>query len=176
MTNLLKLQREFAHHIFDKSAREILGKTNYSNQEGLERLNIYRNNVLGNFDSVLSATFIVTKKILGEKKFSELSKEYSQKFPSISGDLNQFGLKFPSLLKNHNPLFLEDLAWLELFYHQSYFSEKIINKFDLKKFKKLKENEFEKIEFKLNPNCILFSSKFAVFSIWQKEKKLKKLS
>ncbi len=173
MTNLAKLQQDFAKHIYQKSDKKILSEIIYSNIEALERLNIYRNNILGNFESILSSTFIVTKKILGEKEFDRLTQKFCQKFPSKSGDLNEFGTEFPQFIKSYEPKYLKDLAQLELFYHQSYFAPRPQNKFDLNKFKKIKAENFSKITFTLNPSCILLTSKFAIFTIWKKEKKIK---
>ena len=76
MTDLLKIQQEFFQHIYKKSDRKILNKTQHSAIESLARLNVYRNNVLGNFESVLSSTFSVTKKIIGKKKFDEIVQKY----------------------------------------------------------------------------------------------------
>jgi hypothetical protein len=173
MKNLLKLQQDFAAHIFQKSDKKIIDTTSYSGLEALERLNIYRNNVLGNFESVLSSIFLVTAKILGTKKFTQLMKKYCKDFPSKSGDLNEFGKEFPKFLTNYKPLYLKDLTQLELFYHQSYFAAKSAKEFDLKSFKKLSEEDFSNLTFSLNYSCFLFASNFSVFSIWKKEKEIK---
>jgi len=60
-----------------------------------------------------------------------------------------------------------------LLYHQSYFASKTNKKIDLKKFKKLSANDFSNIKFTLDSSCILFASKFAIFSIWKKEQKIR---
>lgn len=173
MSDLLKLQRDFAHHIFAKSNHKILHNTLHSNAEALGRLNIYRNNVLGNFESILSAVFVVTKKILGATEFDFIAAKYCRKFPSTSGDLNEFGAKFPHFLKSHQVKYLKDLAQLELLYHRSYFNSKKPQKFDLKNFSKISEENFSNLIFTLDSACVLFSSPFAIFSLWQKEHKIK---
>lgn len=167
------MQRDFASHIYKKSDQKILDEISYSSVEAQARLNVYRNNILGNFESILSEIFSVTKKILGAKKFEELAKKYCQKFPSKSGDLNEFGKDFPEFLKPVEPLYLKDLSQLELAFHQSYFTAKVTQKFDLKKFQKLSAENFSNLVFTLDPSCVLIASKFAIFSIWQKEKKIK---
>lgn len=176
MTKLLHLQQKFARHIFIKSDRKILDQINHSDVEALSRLDIYRNNVLGNFESILSDIFRITKKIVGEKEFSKLIKKYCLKFPSKSGDLNEFGIEFPNFIKSSKPSYLKDLARLELLYHQSYFTAQITKELDVKKFQKLPEEKFFDLIFTLNPSTILFSSKFKIFSIWQKEKNLKNIA
>jgi hypothetical protein len=173
MKNLLKLQEEFANHLYQKSDKKILQKLPYEPAEALARLNIYRNNVFGNFESVLSSIFVVTKKILGEKNFDDLVKRFCQKNFSESGNLDEYGLNFPQFLKRQKPTWLKDLAQLELLRHQSYFLAETEKEFDVKNFKKLSPEKFSELIFTLDSGCILFSSKFSICSIWQKKQKIK---
>lgn len=170
---LLSTQRKFAKHLQDDSSQDILREVSYSKTEALARLNIYRNNVYGGFESVLSSTFPVTKNILGEEKFNSLLKKYCEKFPSKSGDLNQFAINFPNFLSRKKPSFLKDLAQIELIHHQAYFIAKSDVKFDIEKLQKLPKEKFHDLTFSLNKSCTLFTSKFAVFSIWQKNSAIK---
>ncbi|MDX2083038.1 MAG: DNA-binding domain-containing protein [Rickettsiales bacterium] len=172
-SSLIKTQQQFAKHIFSKSDQEILQEILHPNLEALARLDIYRNNVLGNFIAVLSSIFLVTKKILGEKNFCELAKKYCQKFPSKSGDLNEFGKKFPQFIKSCKPLYLKDLAQLELLHHHSYFFDERRKKFDLKKFKKITQKDFSDLTFNVDDRVTLFKTKLAIYSIWRQEKKIK---
>lgn len=173
MSKLPNIQRQFANHLHKKSDQNILPKISGSRSEALARLNIYRNNVYGCFESVLSSNFPVTKKILGAKKFDELLKKYCQKFPSKSGDLNEFGNDFPKLLSRLKPAYLKDLARLELLHHQAYFIADNTKRFDVEKFRKLSTDKFSDLIFSLNPACFLLTSKFAIYSIWQKNRTIK---
>jgi len=163
-----KLQNNFANHIFDQKNILIIKDLPYSNQEALARLNIYRNNVFGNFDAVLSSIYEVVTKIIGEKKFTKLALEYHKKFPSINGNLDDYGDKLPIFLKKHQLPFLSDLARLELYYHQCYFAADV-KVFDIKKFQKLAPEKFFDLTLTLHPSCFLIKSKFAIFSIWKKK-------
>ncbi|MBP7709790.1 MAG: putative DNA-binding domain-containing protein [Rickettsiales bacterium] len=176
MTKLLTIQRNFSKHLEKKSDQKILQEISGSSVEALARLNIYRNNVYGGFESVLSSIFPVTKNILGEEKFAELLKKYCQKFPSKTGDLNKFGDNFAKFLKGHKPLYLKDLAQLELLHHQAYFIAKNTKEFDVRKFQKLPVDHFFNLVFLLDSSRFLFNSKFAVFSIWQKKREIKNLA
>jgi hypothetical protein len=173
MKNLSKLQENFADHIYQKANKKILAELPYKPAEALARLNIYRNNVLGNFESVLSSNFTVTKTILGEKKFDNLVTKYCHKNFSQSGNLDEYGKDFPQFLKTQKPLWIKDLARLELLYHESYFIAESDEKFDIKNFKKLAPEKFANLTFSLDLACVLFSSKFCVYSIWQKKKNIK---
>jgi hypothetical protein len=173
MKNLSKLQENFVVHLYHKPHKKILAELPYKPAEALGRLNIYRNNVFGNFESVLSSNFFVTKKILGEKKFDNLVEKFCQKDFSKSGNLDEYGQNFPLFLKNQKPLWIKDLAQLELLRHQSYFLAATEKKFDIENFKKLTAEKFSNLTFALSSECILFFSKFAVCSIWQKKQKIK---
>ena len=173
MKNLSKLQQDFANHIYQKSDKKILDALPYKKEEALARLNVYRNNVLGNFESVLSSVFAVTKIILGEEKFDDRVQKFCHKNFSKSGNLDEYGRDFPQFLKSCKPLWVKDLARLELLLHESYFFAASEEEFDVKKFKKVAPEKFSELIFSLDSACILFSSKFAVCSILQKRKNIK---
>ena len=182
MKNILNLQRDFAKHLYQKSAKNIIADLPYSNLEALARLNIYRNNVLGNFTSVLSSIYEVVFKLVGEKYFEKLSEEFCQKYPSKSGNLDNYGSEFPEFLKKiirkHKLPYLPDVARLELFFHQAYFTKDAPD-FDVKKFQKIAPEDFFNLTFGLHPSCFLLKSKFPIFSIWKnniEKKSSKKIS
>jgi len=182
MKKTLTLQQEFISHINSKSKKEIISSLPYSNQESLARLNIYRNNVFGNFTSVLSSIYEVVQKLVGEKFFEQISEEFIKKYPSKSGNLDDYGFEFPQFLKRiqkkYKLPYLSDVAHLELLFHKAYLSKKTKD-FDLEKFQKIAPQNFSNLTFFLHPSCFLFSSKFPVFSIWKnniESKKPKKLS
>lgn len=170
MSDILTLQRHFKNHLYKKSNEKLLDSLPYSKLEALARLNIYRNNVFGNFNSVLSSIFVAVKKLVGAKYFAQLCEEYNQKHHSKSGNLDNYGNLFPQFLskiKNkHKLAFLSDVARLELLYHQSYFSAdaKI---FDIEKFKKISPENLADLKFDLHPSCFILASKFPIFSIWK---------
>lgn len=172
MKKILDLQRNFSSHLFKKSDKKIIQHLPYSNLEALGRLNVYRNNVFGNFDSVVESIFEVTKKKLGAKKFAEILKKYHEKYPSKSGNLENYGDEFPQLLKKYKPAFLHDLSQLELKLHRAYFAKNVAD-FDVKKFQKLPQEKFFELKFFLHPSCFLFSSKFPIYSIWKGKKATK---
>ncbi len=174
--NLLNLQQDFVAHLYDdKKLKIIKSLLPYSKPEALGRLNIYRNNVFGNFSTVLSSIFTVTKKILGDKKFFSFAEEYIKSYPSNSGNLDEYGEFFPEFLKKnikkHKLNYLSDLATLEIAHYKTFFAEKIKDEFPLREFKKISPENFPNLTFTLHPSCVLFSSKFPICSIWHKEKK-----
>lgn len=170
MSRILALQENFKKHLYHKSSQEILKDLPYEARESLARLNIYRNNVFGNFNSVLQSIYEMVERILGEKYFAQICKIYLEKNFSNSGNLDDFGLNFPQFLqknlKLHKLAYLADLAKLELAYHQAFFA-KIAKKFPLVKFKKLTQENYFNLKFKLHPSIKILKSDYAIFSIWK---------
>lgn len=183
MTKKIKeLQQDFCAHLFNYKSKKITNQLPYSNHEALARLNIYRNNVFGNFESVLSSIYPAIKRLVGEDYFEKLVLDFCKKYPSRSGNLDNFGKEFPQFLKQirkqHKLPYLPDTARLELLFHQSYFCKNSKN-FDIKKFQKIPSENFFNLTFKLHPSCFLITSKFPIFSIWHSnvnKKKPKKIS
>ncbi|MBM5782612.1 MAG: DUF2063 domain-containing protein [Pelagibacterales bacterium] len=175
--NLLYLQREFTKHLIDRDEKDILKFLPYSKEESISRLNIYRNNVNGNFESVLSSTFEAVKTVVGEQCFKFLTTKYIKNYHSKSGNLDLYGEEFPILIRDnlakHKLDYLEDLAKLEFLYHKSYFSKDAKNIFDLEKFKNLKPEKFYNLTFTIHPSCYFFSSNFSIYSIWKNNTKNK---
>ncbi len=169
--SLKKIQDSFSNHIFDRKKTTIINFLPYSNQEALARLNIYRNNIFGNFSSVLESIFEVSKKIIGPKKFKNLVENYQKKYPAKSGNLDDYGDNFPKLLKTLKPAFLYDLSRLELLFHNSYYSNNAKD-FDINKFQKINPEDFFKLTFDLHPSCFLLKSEFPIFTIFTKKKKI----
>jgi len=170
MKEILALQKDFKNHLYQKSSEKIIAALPYSKQESLARLNIYRNNVFGNFNSVLQSIYEVVERLVGEEYFAQICNSYNQKYFSKGGNLDNFGNDFAKFLSqekaNHKLMFLPDLARLELCYHKSYFAD-IAPQFPLEKFQKLSQKKFFNLQFSLHPSCFLLSSKFAIFSIWK---------
>lgn len=169
MKKILKIQRNFSAHLINKKKLEILNSLPYSKQEALARLNIYRNNVFGGFLSILSTIFPVTKKILKED-FLIYANNYQKKYFSVSGNLNEYGEFFPKLFKKHKIKYLYELAKLEIIYYRSYFAADAKCAFNLEKFKKIAPQDLMNLSFTLHPSCILISSKFPLYSIWNGKK------
>lgn len=170
MKEILALQKDFKNHLYQKNHEKIIATLPYSKQEALARLNIYRNNVFGNFNGVLQSIYEVVEKLVGKEYFAQICALYHQKYFSKSGNLDNYGNDFAKFLKeektNHKIAFLPDLARLELCYHKSYFAD-IAPQFPLEKFQKLSQKKFFNLQFQLHPSCFLLTSKFAVFSIWK---------
>lgn len=170
MKKILNLQEKFIKHIYQSSNEEILDNLPYSKEEALARMEIYRNNIFGNYLSVLSSNYEVVENLVGEEYFEKLALSFCQKYHSKSGNLDDYGFEFPNFIKSkkkqHKLDYLHEIANLELLYHKSYFIADN-NEFNLENFQKISEEDFFNLTFTLHKSCFLLSSKFPLFSIWK---------
>ena len=98
MSELAALQRDFGAAIasLDKAA-EIAPIFRGSPRAALERLSVYRGNVVGACTKALAGAYPIVAKIVGESFFEGLAREYLRRFPSASGDLNEYGAKLAQI-------------------------------------------------------------------------------
>jgi hypothetical protein len=176
---LKEIQKQFATQIVDPQNMNILSQINSSHIPVGARLEVYRNNVFGNFRSVLEMVYPTVLELVGDDVFENLCVKYRQKYPSPSGNLDDYGQFFPKLindLKNEHKLaYLKDIANLEWKFHRAYFVRNVTD-FQIEKFQKLKEEELCEVKFKLHPSCVLISSKYPIFSIWESVDSKQKLN
>ena len=125
MPDLHAIQREFAAALRDTSsspraAARLAGDAALVAQ----RLAIYRGNVLASAIKALSATFPVIQKVVGVEFFEGLVRAYLRARPSTSGDLTDYGDRWPAFVAEfphtQSLPYLPDLARLEWAVHRAY--------------------------------------------------------
>lgn len=167
---LKELQKQFAKEIYNPKSNKIFSEIKADNIGAADRIQVYRNNIFGNFDSVLEMIYPATKKLIGDDYFSNLCSKYHQQYPSQSGNLDEYGKYFSQLIEDlkteHQLTYLKNLANLEWRYHLVYFA-KDVPVFDIEKFQKLSQKDLFKVKFKLHPSCCLIFSKYPIYNIWQ---------
>jgi len=91
-----------------------------------ERLALYRGNVLAAAARALGAAYPVVKAIVGDEFFDAMAHAFWRACPAESGDLNDYGDRFPRFLDSFEPArslpYLADVATLEWRVHRAYFA------------------------------------------------------
>ncbi len=91
-----------------------------------KRLEIYRGNTAANAAKAIRAAYPVVEKIVGVEFFAGLTREYRSRFPSNSGDLNEYGESFAAFLAGFAPAkempYLADVARLEWQVHLAHYA------------------------------------------------------
>ena len=121
----------------------------------LERLAVYRGNVVGACGKALAGAYPIVAKIVGESFFEGLAREYLRRFPSASGDLNEFGgslAQFVAHFPHTQDLpYLPDVARMEWLVHRAYYAADTVEGSGLR----------------LAPACTLFASPWPLARIWE---------
>jgi len=137
-------------------------------------LQVYRTGYLARLTESLGETYEAIWWVLGDEVFFQLSKDYIEKMPSETRNLNTYGERFPEFLKTHSLSteipFLFELSKLEwelksLFYKKGTppvnFSS-LLNKPDF-----LAIFESGEISFQFHPDAVLINSPFPIYSLWK---------
>lgn len=90
-----------------------------------ERIRIYRGNLQAIWSNSLRNAYPVIDRLVGSHFFDQLAILYGQQFPSLTGDLNQFGQHFPEFLEQEPSVkafpYFASVAQLEWLVHQAYY-------------------------------------------------------
>ncbi len=128
MSSLREFQADFLNDIYDRTFESAKYLTD-GKAGDKKRLRIYRNNAIFILSESLSETFPVLEKLVGEKFFFMLAREYLAEFPQPSGNQFSFGEHLPSFLRTYVKgliiPYLSDVAALEWARHISYYADDI---------------------------------------------------
>jgi hypothetical protein len=118
MLSLPDLQAAFARAVIDRDEGAIADWIVAAH--GLDapaRIGIYRNNVFGNYRNTLRQVYPVILALVGVPFFNRAADAYASRYPSRSGDLNDFGGELGEFLAQWPPsaqlAYLPDVAKLE---------------------------------------------------------------
>jgi hypothetical protein len=156
VSELAALQRGFGAAIASlDEAREVAPVFRGSRQAALERLAVYRGNVVGACTKALAGAYPIVAKIVGESFFEGMAREYLRRFPSTSGDLNEFGdslAQFVAHFAHTQDLpYLPDVARMEWLAHRAYYAA----------------DAAEGPGPRLAPACALLTSRWPLARIWE---------
>lgn len=133
------------------------------------RLALYRGNLTGTWDKVLSSAYPVIRALLGAEFFTPLARAYGIARPSNSADLNQFGDQFAHFLAGFEHVaqypYLPDMARLEWALHRAYYAPDAAA-LTAPALAALAPEQFEHARFSLHPAATLIQSPWAVLPLW----------
>jgi hypothetical protein len=170
MPPLNDIQRAFHAAIFHNAtdlAKEITKRHGLS---GDTRIHIYRSSVLGIQTDALAAVYPVIQRLVGEKFFKTLGRDYLSKHPSPSGDLHDLGAEMPEFLSTLPAVselpYLKDVARLEWAWHRVFHAADDTN-LDLQSLADISADNQESIVFSLRKGARLLESDYPIHRIWE---------
>jgi hypothetical protein len=134
------------------------------------RVEIYRNNVLGNYRKALAATFPVVRRLVGTAFFNAAVDAFVRAHPSTQGDVNRYGGDLPRFLSAYGPAqtlgYLPDVARLEWAIDQANIAPDA-PAFDLTALAQVREEARSGLRFVPHPSVRLLESRYPILHIWQ---------
>ena len=134
------------------------------------RFGIYRGNTRANAAKALGAAYPVIDKIVGAEFFSGLAREYKSRFPSVNGDLNEYGASFPAFLADFPPAvempYLADVARLEWQVHRAHYAADSAP-FDPARLASVPPERQLQLRPRPHPACHIQHSAYPLARLWQ---------
>ena len=134
------------------------------------RIEVYRHNVFSNLRGALKDVYPVTLRIVGDAFFTCAADQFVRETPSTSGDLNQFGRKWPDFLAAYPPAaelpYLPDVARLEWAWHECFHAADA-PPLDLSRLSAIEPARHGALAFRLHPAVRLLTSAYPLLRIWQ---------
>jgi hypothetical protein len=134
------------------------------------RIAIYRNNILGNYRKVLSATFPVVRRLVGGSFFDAATDQFVRGHPSHHGDVNRYGGDYAAFLATYPPArelsYLADVARLEWAIDQASIAANS-TPLDVTALAAVAPDALAELRFRLHPTARLIKSPYPILRIWQ---------
>ncbi len=135
-----------------------------------QRLGIYRGNARANTAKAIAGAYPVIGKIVGGEFFLGLASEYHSRFPSVNGDLNEYGEAFAAFLADFPPAreipYLADVARLEWRVHRAHYAADP-GPFDPARLASVPPEREVQLRPRLHPACHVLQSAYPIARIWE---------
>lgn len=130
----------------------------------------YRRTILATWRGALAGQFPVVERLVGPAFFSEAALRYARAHPSSSGNLHDFGLRFPAFLADYPHAaglpYLADVARLEWALHRAFHAPGAAA-FDRAALARVAPQAYPGLRLHLHPAAQLVRSAFPVLAIWE---------
>jgi Putative DNA-binding domain len=141
--------------------------------DGLEpaaRLDIYRNNLRGNFLKVLALEFPAIRRLGGADWFAQCGLDFLRAHPSRSGDLHGLGAPFAAFLAQRlhggRHAYFADVAALEWAWQESLVAADAAAQLDVAALAGVAAEQVVGLRFTMHPALRLVRSRWPTFTIW----------
>ncbi len=131
---------------------------------------VYRNNFFISLTEALRAIYESVDKLVGEKFFNFVADTYIRKYPSLNGNLHEFGEQFPKFLRTQGSVkklpYLSDIALLDWAWH-SVFHSKDSSAFDFGSLAEVSPDVYAELIFIPASPVRFIASNYSIAEIWQ---------
>lgn len=178
--NLENYQNAMKYNLLSEdlcSATEFLNSLkchNVGTHEAIERMTIYRNNVINSLSEAIADLYPIVKRIIGDDCFRAAATDYVRQCPPSESALVYYGKSFVDFIGRFQAckalLYLADVAELEWCYQLAFHAEDspVLNPVRLAE---IEERYLGEIKFVLQASVTLFSSPWPIDAIWEENLK-----
>jgi hypothetical protein len=163
------LQQAFAQALFDPSIGVPGDIVACHAEASAKRFAIYRNNVTVSLLDALAARFPVTRRIVGEEFFKNMSRVFIKAHPPTSPLMIFYGDAFPAFIAAFEPAaeiaYLADIARLEAARTRAYHAQDC-EPLDPAALQAIDANDLAYLRFNLHPSAEIISSQHPIVTIW----------
>ena len=168
--SLESLQTDFAAAMFDLDrASALMPSLLHRDARSIERIALYRGNLLAAWQKALGGAFPVVRAIVGEEFFDALARVYGHAHPATGGDLNQFGIRFAAFVADFEHTqslpYLSDVASLEWAAHRAHYAADP-EPLSRARIASLQPQELLTSRFAVHDACAWLSSAYPIATIW----------
>jgi len=160
MSDLSRSQQAFLAAVLDPASEDTLDPGHA----------VYRRTILATWRGALAGQFPVVERLVGPAFFSEAARRYARAHPSASGNLHDFGLRFPAFLADYPHAaglpYLADVARLEWALHRAFHAPGAAA-FDRAALARVAPEEHPGLRLHLHPAAQLVRSAFPILAIWE---------
>lgn len=172
MNALHNFQQAFSAAIFTREATQLTAYMVGGHALPADALvAIYRNNTFSNLTGALADVYPVVQRIVGDEFFGQMARAYIERYPSVSGDIQQYGIAFGRFIESYEParqlLYLADVAALEWAYHEAFHAAVPPLSIMHIKLAEIPMNKASQVRFRLHPACRLIRSDYPIGHIWR---------
>lgn len=129
----------------------------------------YRTNATATWRKTLLAVYPVIERLVGPVCFAHAADRYATTHPSVAGDLNRFGRRFPGFLRRHGPTrtvaCLPAVARLEWLLEECFHAGEA-QPFDVRAIAAIAPGALGSLRIRLHPATRLMASRHPVLDIW----------
>jgi len=133
-------------------------------------LGVYANTARTNFIESLMSSYPAIRRLVGEDYFRQCARGFHARHPSLSGDLQPAGIRFPQYLAALHGAdefrYLSEVARFEWLVQETLLAADH-GPLDLAKLGQVAAGDYDELRFHLHPSVRLFASEFPCLRIWE---------
>lgn len=171
MLALHNFQQAFSAALFTRESAQLTAQMAEHALPADALIAIYRHNTFANLTGALADVYPVAQRIVGADFFRQMAGEYIERYPSASGDIQQYGSSFANFVSSYVPVkklpYLTDVAALEWAYHEAFHAAVPPPSIMHIKLAEIPMNKANQVRFRLHPACRLVRSDYPISHIWR---------